>query len=78
MWQVAVYRFPDYDDWQAAKKGLEKIFPLDNFTSESSFPFYYIIIYQNCDDLKTAGKICSENGGHYELPHPIRSWSLDG
>jgi len=66
MAKVAEYKFVDYDEWQAAKNRLYDELGSRNYsdsiTSEGSNP-YWITIWDNCNDVSTAGKICRGNGG---------------
>ena len=64
--KIAIYKFNDYDDWTAAQNRLYESLGSSNYsnaiTNEGSNP-YWITIWDNCDDAKTAGQICKANGG---------------
>jgi hypothetical protein len=65
MAKIAEYKFADYDDWQAARNHLYDALGAnysDSIRYEGSNP-YYITIYDDCNDPKTAGQICKANGG---------------
>ena len=65
--KIAVYKFTDYDGWNAAKNRLYDALGGSNYnnsiTSEQTSSSYWLTIWDNCDDAKNAGKICSGNGG---------------
>ena len=64
--KIAEYKFTDYDDWTAAKNRLYDALGGTNYSnsiSEQSSGSYWITIWDNCDDAKTAGQICKANGG---------------
>ena len=66
MAKIAEYKFTDYDDWSAAKNRLYDALGSSNYSEairyEGNNP-YWIAIYNDCNDPKTAGQICKANGG---------------
>ena len=64
--KIAEYKFIDYDAWQAAKSRLYDELGNSNYsssiTSEGSNP-YWITIWDDCNNVSVAGKICEGNRG---------------
>jgi hypothetical protein len=64
--KIAIYKFTDYDSWNAASNHIYDALGSTNYsnsiTKEGNNP-YWITIWGECDDPKTAGQICKANGG---------------
>lgn len=63
MAKIAEYKFTDYNGYDAAYKRLSSEVGSDCLQYESAGGHYYIYIYDNCSDPRTAGQICNANGG---------------
>jgi len=61
--KIAEYKFNDYDDWTAAKSRLYNALGSSNYSDSITSDNYWIAIWDNCNDAKTAGQICKANGG---------------
>ena len=61
--KIVEYKFSNYDRWFTTQNHLSNEFSSSCYETFTSCGYYYISIWDNCDEPKTAGRICEVNGG---------------
>jgi hypothetical protein len=61
--KIAVYKFNDYDDWNAATNRLYEALGSGNYSDSITTETNWVTIWDNCNDPRTAAKICSGHNG---------------